>query len=478
MVQVMESSHKHTYDLPPVPGWSTRMLKAAAPNLSWLQIVCELIDNSRAFRVPGRAVHVRITWTSGGARRTFQVIDDGVGATDAAPFMELGNSGGIDREDGNSTHGTGLCVVEARLNGELEIAAFADGSDGMIIRRVIGLGTAFETWSVANEESTKAEHGIFTETGTAVRFDRVTGRNMPQISTVKSMAVELGEVYAEAIRSGDVKITLTRNNETVVVHAAQPRSLEEAYTKTFTIDGHTYTAEWGVTSDVCRTDGVELCYGGKVFDSTSIPCGDYNTARFWGRITIPRSCGRDKMDLLKRDIDNEQMSPVYDYCSELFQEALRVSDERSVRAEDAELTQQLEQLLSVAKKLAEAGEGSRDLREFKGRDMSNQGVQPKNTGRTRRGRRGTRGKQKNADDINIQWQPLGVTANMCKFDVNADRLTFNTENSQVVTYRDNKDVKLLGVIGAAVIADALRTRTDSGYGDFGYQFTKFVARMG
>ena len=460
--------------VPPVEGWGPTILRAMNRNLPWQDMVCELVDNARAFAKPNQSAVVRVEWRSGRGRdKEFRVIDYGVGSTDPVPFVQAGGSGGVSKEGGNSTFGTGLFAVECAINGEMSITS-RRGESGMQIRRTIDLGENSHVKRFAGESLRHMQSlcGLGVD-GTAVRFTAVKPP-IPTAETVEKLAHKFGEVYADEIRTDRLRLTLVRNGEEWGVVAAGTPAMVWSETASFDVGGHTFAAEWGVTKEENSQNGVAIVYGGKVVTVTPIPCGDYALNRFWGRLVVPRTCGVQVMDLLKRDVSRVEMAGPYERCSQLFEVALKESDELSARDDDVHFIRELELLLcGNSRRGHRAGDaGNLDIRDYHGRSPEGEGVQPRHTGIKRKGKKG--GKPNKHDSPSVHWSPLD-TEGVVSYDVDTARLTFNTNNDEAVWLRDAKQTTLLAALGNAEKAHRLCVKSESGgFADFGYVLAKYM----
>jgi hypothetical protein len=461
-----------------VDGWSAMVMRANNRNLRWLEIACELIDNARAFHKENQPTTVLLCWWRQGKVKRFECIDHGIGGTDPDAFTSPGLSGGYERASGGSTFGTGLFTVECHLQAKMQICTFPQKGAGWHIRREISRGERARATPIDNDHNSRMEYGAPLDGGTRVVFDGIH-KPIPQEITIDTLASDLGVKYANAIRCGELHVTLQRNENRHVIAAATGPTLLESYSEVVISDGHEFNVVWGTTTTPNHFAGVELIYGGKQFDITAIPCGEFNVKFFYGSITIPRSFGKDAMDLLKRDIDDELMACVYDRCAELFHHALSESHRRATTKEQHDLNNRISHLLSEMAKKDQQPEdhGSDDIRVFNGRDPEGEGVKPKDTGRIRRGRRNPGRKAKAESPVDVHWQPLGERQSIAVYEVASNRLTFNEDNQKASMWRKlNKD-EHLAIVGAAIMADKLRTRSDTGYGTFDWQLTKLCNRL-
>lgn len=463
----------------PSEEWARMVMAASSRNMPWQDILCELIDNARSYHKAGKPTLVQIAFSKSGKSKSFECIDNGEGGTDANAFLSPGVSGGIHRHGGNSTFGTGLFAVECHLQGSMDIYTFPLSGDGMRIHRDIAKSQHGTATMIENDQDNRIQWGVPADGGTRVLFSRIR-KPTPHPKTIDEIASDIGATYADAIRSGALRVVIGRNeNRREVTAAPEPTLTTTNRAEVVDEHGYRFAVAWGVTKQPNTLPGVELIYGGKQFDVTALPCGDFNTKFFYGSITIPRAIGPDAMDLLKRDIDNDRMAPVYEECAKLFREALEESHRLSTTKDQEDLNTAIADLLSGENKRDDVEDGGEeDRRKFKRRENDGEGVEPKNTGRTRRGykRRSHRG-EKQQNPVNVNWQPMGERAAIATYEVASNRLTFNEDNEKAMSWRSNNknDLHRLATIGAAFMADKLRN--DTGYGDFGWQMTRFCERL-
>lgn len=468
-------------DLPPVDGWERQTMRAGFRNLPWADVCSELIDNASAFRKVKEKCTVRLEWNTKG--RMFACTDHGIGATDAAPFIQCGKSAGSALEHGSSTFGTGLFVVESDMDGRMIISS-ASGTQIMVVSRSIQNGRQAAIQRYPNTTETRREFRLPDEGGTQIAFHRIRkGKSIPQAGSIPKLAAELSERYGRAIRDGSLDIMLIRNGDPLEVAAANAPKVEELFTHEVVIKGHRFTAEWGVTIDSHRIPGVELIYGGKRFTTTAVPCGRYNLSRFYGAITIPRTVGSESMDLLKRDVETAMMSTVYDKLEPLFKPQLERSHLLSSTEMERELGDRIAAALLRDRHKPQEGrekqrnsrgvtEGGReDVRKYKGRDPDGIGVEPKKTGRKRGGK-------KRRDDLRDRkitpvFQSLGERRNIAEYDLGAHRITYNTDYAHVSRWKEQRNIEALALIASAMIADRLRA-SKGGYAEFAFQLSKLL----
>lgn len=448
--------------------------KANNRNHRWADVCCELIDNANMAAIPGIAATVVIEWGGCKGERWFSVYDDGQGASDLAPFFDVGVSRGRDIARGASTFGAGLFGVECVVDGIMTVATIHDGRLHCSRRQVAINEDGYESMAVV--EATDANcvrRGMPATVGTQLLFSRIK-KTTPTRPMVQKMAAELGATYGQAIRSGELRITLKSKGEAFPVMPESALELIEAHEQTPYVNGHLYRVKWGVTAAPNRDQGMRLMYGGKLCGVTAKPCGEYALDRFYAELEIPRSIGRDSMDIFKRAVDDEVMSPVYDELSRLFDDALAKAHGLSQNNKFQSLNDAIKDILcgKRLRPLGSEGAGDREERAFNGRDPNGTGVTPVNSARTRSGNKG--GKRNRGDSLDVKWAPLGPQP-LCKFDVTSSRLTFNSDDAQLASLRDSQDKMApltLAVIAAGYMAFALKS--EEGYGGYDWQFRKNI----
>lgn len=372
---------------------------------------------------------------------------DGFGATDLNSFFKPGLSVQTGNSHGNSTFGTGLFACECCITngaGMMTIATMPSMGPIAVAHRAID--KCQDTQQFYVERSEAPVYGL-SVSGTAITFKDFQ-KPVPQKQQVENICQRLSAMYSRAILDGRLQIVIERNSEQQIVEPEQPPLCEELHTETITINGHHFEVEWGVTKEPCRDSGVRLVYGGKFFETNSNPCGDYNLGRFYAQLRIPRSSGKQMMDLMKRSVDTDMLEPVFTQCEVLFQESLKRSDALCSEDEDTVLTQQIEHLLAVATQPSKSGSGNQDRREYQGRNPEQVGVAPRHTGRKRRGRKGS----VSPGFLKVDWVHKGADEPMAFYDPSGHRITFNKDNPVNMQAKENKQAMLLASIAAASIA--------------------------
>jgi len=457
---VTDTFTAYSLDGSSVEGWDRLAMRAHTRNLGWQHIASELVDNALANTKDGEPCVCTLEWNTKGGNKWFAVTDNGRGASDGSVFLRPGLSGGNHSDLGNSTFGTGLFAIEVHLWGRMEIAT--DPRDGMIYllqRRIFqtqhGEGQAFH----ASEDISK-RLSIPIGGGTRVRFDRYDKRG-PAKSGVARIVSHLARCYASALISGKLSLTVIFNGATERLQPEDRPKVEELKTERITISGHEFALEWGVTTEPHADGGCRLVYGGKWFDTTSEPCGDYSLGRFYASIRIPQSAGQDSMDLLKRTIEREFMDDLYDTCSTLFAPELQRADVLAQDDQNRELNSTISRLLSRPKQRQKgSGDGTKDIRAFNGRDPCGEGVEPKHTGRKRVGSRGGRKKRHDGadappDEFTIDWLFLGDDEPLVRFDNATARITYNKSVALLCKWHEENREVALSQVAAAFIADTV-----------------------
>ncbi len=448
-------------------------LRANNRRLLWEDICAELIDNS--LEHSGDVCRISMEWNKAGGK-TFRAVDDGDGSTDIQAFFKPGKSVQTGRSKGNSTFGVGLyvcecCVSSSEHPGQLKVAT-CTGSDSILVGlRRIDRGSSVESFPVIANDEGRRDYGLG-YTGTSVTFSRFA-KPLPTLEDTSRIASKLGRSYATAIQSGALVIDLIRNGSATRVESETLPECDDLKTAVIEIDGHTFTVEWGVTKTHCRDNGCRLIYGGKFFDKSQEPCGEYRIGRFYAAVRIPRTIGRESMDILKRAIDNSSIDSLYDELAKLFQPELEASDAICKEGDDEVLNAQISSLLSLAikspaKNHEEDESGNDDIRDSNGRDPDGVGVKPRNTGRTRKGRRGPGTKSQLPDSILSCWAPFGTDKGLAEYQHDAMRITFNEDVPMMLHLRESKQVSILASIAAGHVAKDIEgtdKQKQLGFGD-------------
>lgn len=461
-------------------------LRANNRFLHWEEICAELIDNSLEHSAD--FCHVTLEWDR--QKNTFRAVDNGEGSHDIQAFFKPGKSVQTGRTKGNSTFGVGLFVCECCVStkehpGSLRVATSTGGESILVGKRQIDKGSAVICVDVHATDETRRDYGLG-DTGTSVTFTKFA-KPHPDAKKMGHIAEKLGRQYGTAILSGALKISLTRNGSTVDVDAEAIPECDILKRDVVCIGDHSFEVEWGVTKDICRDNGCRLIYGGKFFDGSQEPCGDYRLGRFYGSVRIPRTIGRESMDILKRAINHVSIDDLFDRLAELFKTELEESDRLCRTGDDEDLNKEISALLSVAvcgtKVEADSGdEGNEDIRDFNGRDPNSAGAKPKNTGRKRKGRRGSTGDQKLPDSLITRWAPLGVDKGLAEYDYKSGRITFNEDVEMMQRLRAGKQTLLLASIAAGHIAKEIegsekQRQLGFGDGDFAWIYRQIMERI-
>lgn len=486
MVATLEANEISVIDCREEDGALRDFLRANNRFLHWEEICSELIDNS--LEHSGESCHVRIEWNK--ALNMFRAVDDGEGSTDIQAFFKPGKSVQTGRSKGNSTFGVGLFVCECCVStpdspGWLRVATSTGGTTILVGRRQIDRGSAVNKFELPLTDEARRDYGI-EHSGTSVMFTKFA-KPHPDAKKMGHIAEKLGRQYGTAILSGALKISLTRNGSTVDVDAEPIPECDILKRAFVCIGDHSFEVEWGVTNDICRDNGCRLIYGGKFFDGSQEPCGDYRLGRFYGSVRIPRTIGRESMDILKRAINHVSIDDLFDRLAELFKTELEESDRLCRTGDDEDLNKEISALLSVAvcgtKVESDSGdEGNEDIRDFNGRDPNSPGAKPKNTGRKRKGRRGSTGDQKLPDSLITRWAPLGVDKGLAEYDYKSGRITFNEDVEMMQRLRAGKQTLLLASIAAGHIAKEIegsekQRQLGFGDGDFAWIYRQIMERI-
>jgi len=460
-------------------------LRANNRFLHWEEICAELIDNS--LEHSGEVCHVSLEWSK--LSEMFRAVDNGDGSTDIQAFFKPGKSVQTGRSKGNSTFGVGLFVCECCVSspdspGLLRVATTSGLGTILVGLRQIDNGSNVKKLEVPFTDETRRNYGIG-ETGTSVAFTKFAKAH-PDAKKIGHIAEKLGRQYGSAIQSGSLQIDLIRNGQRMTVSSEQLPECEQLESAVINIAGHSFEVQWGVTKDLCRDNGCRMIYGGKFFDASQEPCGDYRLGRFYASIRVPRTIGRDSMDILKRSINHNSIDELFDRLAELFKPELEQSDLLCKADDDDDLNNEISSLLSTAiKKPKESGiddDGDEDLREFNGRDPNGVGAKPRNSGRKRTGRRKAGDSTKLPDSLISRWAPLGTENGLAVYDYKSGRITFNQDLAMMQSLRATKQTLLLASIAAGHIAKDIegsekQKQLGFGDGDFAWIYRVMMERI-
>lgn len=473
-----------TYRVPGVPiaGWSVSVMRAAMRNLPWQNIATELVDNALANKKNDAPCVVRAIWQTKGSKN-FIFSDNGRGNRRPEVFLQPGLSGGNHDSRGNSTFGTGLFACEAHLGGRMIVATEADDRTIRVVQRTLKTSEEGAGENIAANRETRAEYCIPSGGGTSIGFSEYAKKG-PTASDIERIIEYLGRCYAIVLERAELQITIALNGKNWRVKPEVRPALNWIKTERIEIDEHAFSVEWGVTSEPTADAGCRLVYGGKFFETTSEPCGDYDLGRFYACITIPLSAGQDSMDLLKRSVEKEFMDDLYDRCATLFESALLESHELCSTAADRKLSDIISTLLSSRAGSTEGGEikpeGSEDRRQFNGRDHESEGIKPANSGRKRKGRK----KSEMPNRLVSGWAPMAESGPMAKYDPAGNRLTYNSDIELLASWRSTQAATELAQVGAAHVANVLCRMDSDGRntlfgidGDFDDLYKEFMHRI-
>lgn len=466
-------------------------LRANNRKLFWENICSELIDN--ALEHSSGNCRITLEWRKSRGGELFRATDNGLGATDLQAFFKPGKSVQTGRSTGNSTFGMGLFVCECCLSspqspGRLRVATCSGGAEIIVGFRSVEKTMSAERLVVSATDENRREYGIG-YSGTSITFSNCA-KQRPSSQQLQVIANKLSRWYATSLASQELSITLIRDGVDVSLTAEPVPECEEIKSAVLIVDGHEFSVQWGVTKADCKDNGCRLIYGGKFFDTNELPCGDYRIGRFYAAIRIPRTIGKDSMDILKRNIEHKSLDELFDRCSELFAPELQQSDSICRQSEDESQSKTIASLLSCALKKPtnacdtdnKTDSGIEDLRDFKGRDMEHSGAVPRQSGRVRRGRRGRNRGDAIPDDFNIYWSHLGDDKGMVLYQHDGARVTFNLDVPMVSVLRTKQDNFVLSTIAAGHIAKDVEGSDKQkvfGFGDkdFSWIFREIMERM-
>jgi hypothetical protein len=448
---VAESAYEISGD--PVSGWTTMIMRAAMRNLPWRNIATELVDNALANKKPKVPSEVFLEWSTRG-KKSFKCGDNGVGNTQPEVFLRPGLSGGNLDNYGNSTFGTGLFACEAHLRGRMQVFTESDDNVIRFVQRWIDKDTTGHGEQYAATPEGRAEAGLAGAGGTTIGFTNYKKKG-PGQKDLDRIIAHLARCYASVLECCALEITVVLNGKRHKVKPESRPEVEVLHSSTLDIDGHTFSVEWGVTLKPTADMGCRLIYGGKLFDTTSEPCGDYNVGRFYAQLRIPQTAGQDSMDLLKRSVEKEFMDDLYEQCAELFEPQLQESHALCSNEHDAKLNDTISRMLSRPKGKGGGDNptrgGNEDRREHDGREPDSEGIKPRDTGRKRKGRK----KSHTPDALLTEWAELGEDGYLARYEKNGNKLYYNADNALLARWREKGESVPLAQVAAAHVAEAL-----------------------
>lgn len=414
----------------------------------WANIAGEMIDNALGHS----AKNVAIEWRTEDGRSLFRVTDDGLGSDTPEAFLRPGYSTGNPDPLGNSTFGAGLCAVERHLEGRLTVATkMANLPEFWFIERQITKGQKGRARKRPASEQLILDHGIPGRSGTSVNFHGFAKR-IPNAAQLASVVDELSIAYTPALQEGR-SIKLIRNGDTYKLKPSKRPVVKELKSAEFTVEGHIYKAEWGITEKPVSRLGCGLIYGAKLFDHVPSVFGSLSGRHFYCRLIIPHSAGLQAMDLCKRYASEQTLDPVYDCLWPLIETDLLQAHELSTTAEDVELNSRLSSMLSgePVGKARKVNGGNEDLRDFKGRDPNGRGATAANSGRKRSGRKRL-DKSSVARNARIEWVAGGDIEPAVSWKPDGGVIAFNEDIPALQALKEAKNHTGLLLLAIPVIA--------------------------
>ena len=429
----------------------------AMKRLSWTQIVSELVDNALGHS----AKNIAIEWVSRKGHSMFRVTDDGLGSDTPEAFLQPGYTTGNIDPLGNSTFGAGLCAVERHLKGQMRIATkMEDKPEFWVIFRKIANGQSGRAQQWPATARMIEEQGIPGRHGTSIYFDGFD-KYMPNSRQLATVIDELSIAYSPVLTGGKTgrTIRVIKNGESHRLKPVARPAVRELRRSEFTVGGHIYKAEWGVTEEPVSRLGCGLIYGAKLFDHDSSVFGDLSGRHFYCQLVIPHTAGRLAMDLCKRFATD--LEPAYDRLFDLIESDLIQAHELSVTAEDVELNSRLSSMLSgepvSTTRARKVNGGNEDLREFNGRDPNSRGATPANSGRKRKGRKRL-DKSSVARNARIEWIAGGENEPAVSWKPDGGVIAFNEDVPALKSLKESKNHTGLLLLAIPVIAHAEEKR--------------------
>ncbi len=262
-------------DLTPSPQDSIRA--RAAQNLTWLDALCELIDNS----LDAGSTHVAITFAKG----YFSITDNGKGQSDMAAFF---------REGQHSRHSSTVSGMYGV--GGKDAQLWIGGADGEVLVKTVAAGVARQlrvrwgdvtTWKVPGSEDRVASPG---EGGTQIVVQPT--RPILHGEQWRALVEKIGYTYSLAIEGG-AQITLssgTTKGKPVLAPTWRMPALEPGLVETVvTVGSRRARVKAGVIAEGERTThrGITYRRGFRVIiPASNRGCGDYSPGRVCGVVDL------------------------------------------------------------------------------------------------------------------------------------------------------------------------------------------------
>lgn len=268
-------------------------------NLTWAVGLSEVIDN--AFDAGATQVRIRIE-----SKSMVQVIDDGSGANVEAlvamvtPFKHLES-----RRQTVGMYGIGLKNFAVWLWSRMGVLSIHGGKAREIECDWPNL-SAWEVNPPAESSIPLAlQAGLVEGRGTSIRFEQITGREIPNGKGMEALIAKIGETFSPALRAGkQIRITDRRRKalRTFLVPAPEAPPISDRVDVNLKLSCGDVRVVAGVVDEGHRNPvpGLSILFRHRAIQTRSaIGCREYSVARIWGEITLE---GQWRLEKNKRQI--------------------------------------------------------------------------------------------------------------------------------------------------------------------------------
>lgn len=418
-------------DITPLPAVIHAM---SQQNLKWEDILSELVDNS----LDAGASRVDIVLGPG---KSVTIIDDGAGCKDIQAMLRMGDHRSH-RTTKLGRYGIGLKDAALFLKGVTEIESVHRG----MLSRVSVDWDAIQSgdrWIAPDPtvEATDAPHG------TRIKFTRFS-RGLPNSEVQRE---NLGFRFSPAILSGR-QLRISYRNNVKVCPAHRLPEMSDVVRASFQVEGRGVTVEAGIVRD-----GVKNKHPGFIFQHahreimvSSLGAGPFSTARIAGIVELDASWALTKNKDDISELRDELGAAIFSQCEPM----LRRADRQSQELESSALNSKVSELLTDA--LRHSAVNRREKRDADNRQQTGT-VEPKNTGRRRRNASKVSSaegaiRRAASTGLILDWHDLDERIG--KADLNAGRVSLNSEMPILQSMRRNNQVEAIAFIAFGVFVHA------------------------
>lgn len=241
-------------------------------NWNLIGAVGELVDNSLGH---GLAKNITIVIVNGIA---IQIADDGIGMDDINRFFRLGDASAFADSHNIGQYGVGATDASIFLGDETSVETVRDGLHHSMKVNWAEVDKT-QQWPRRYRGEGSPPSGKQISTGTRVTIRKI--HKHYQLNTGQKLAVELGRIYAPAIRSGAViqiaqQLSNAGDTNYHDVVAFTPPDLTKAAIISGQVETKRGTLKWhgrmGLSESLTdRTNGVHIAFGHRVIEVTRDP---------------------------------------------------------------------------------------------------------------------------------------------------------------------------------------------------------------